>query len=65
MSGLYLVGLIVGQLLLVEIHLMLLVVVVLEVAGVVRQLGARYEVGVVVALEVVKCNGIIFERDLE
>ena len=49
-SGLDLVGLVVGQLLLVEIHLVVLVVVVM--ARVVGQLGARYQVGVIVAMVV-------------
>ena len=49
-SGLDLVGLVVGQLLLVEIDLVLLLVVVM--ARVVGQLGARYQVGVIVAMVV-------------
>ena len=48
MCGLDLVGLVVGQLLLVEIDLVVLLVVVM--ARVVGQLGARYQVGVVVAV---------------
>ena len=47
-SRLDLVGLVVGQLLLVEIDLVVLLVVVM--ARVVGQLGARYQVGVVVAM---------------
>ena len=47
-SRLDLVGLVVGQLLLVEIHLVVLLVVVM--ARVVGQLGARYQVGVIVAV---------------
>ena len=47
-SGLDLVGLVVGQLLLVEIDLVVLLVVVM--ARVVGQLGARYQVGVIVAM---------------
>ena len=46
--GLDLVGLVVGQLLLVEIDLVVLLVVVM--ARVVGQLGARYQVGVIVAV---------------
>ena len=49
-SRLDLVGLVVGQLLLVEIDLVMLLVVVVVLARVVGQLGARYQVGVIVAV---------------